>query len=88
MDGSEHIFRRLVDAYSPRLLAVIRPFAADTDDAHDLLQETWRRAYVKRRTFSGTGSLLGWLYAVCRSVCLSDVRVRSARAAGGAMSPA
>lgn len=78
-DGDESLFRRLVEEHSPRLLAVVRPFAADLDEAHDLLQETWRRVYEKRMGYSGSGTLLGWLYAVCRSVCLAEARKRSSR---------
>jgi len=54
--GDEEIFGRLVEEYSPRLLAFVRPFATDTDDAHDLLQDMWRRAYDKRQSFAGSGT--------------------------------
>ena len=78
--GDETLFRRLVEEHSPRLLAVVRPFAGDLDEAHDLLQETWRRVYEKRKTFSGVGTLLGWLYAVCRSVCMTTAKRKATRA--------
>ncbi len=77
--GDEEMFRRLVEEYSPRLLAFVRPFASDIDDAHDLLQDMWRRAYDKRQSFAGSGTLLGWLYAVCRTVCLTSVHKRASR---------
>lgn len=76
-EGDAGVFRRVVDGCSPRLLAVTRSFATDDDDAHDLLQETWRRAWQRRETFRSTGSIQGWLYAVCRSVCLSHRAKRS-----------
>ena len=78
--GDEAMFARVVDEYSPRLLAFVRPFATDLDDAHDLLQDMWRRAYEERRSFAGTGTLLGWLYAVCRTVCLAAAKKRATRA--------
>ncbi len=77
--GDEAMFRRVVHEYSPRLLAFVRPFAADLDDAHDLLQEMWHRAYEKRQSFVGSGTLLGWLYAVSRTVCLTVVERRVSR---------
>ena len=76
-DGDAGVFRRVVDGCSPRLLAVTRTFAVDDDDAHDLLQETWRRAWSRRDTFRSTGSVQGWLYAVCRTVCLSHLSKRN-----------
>lgn len=77
--GDEAIFRRVVDAFSPRLLAFLRPFASDLDEAHDLLQDMWHRAFDKRRTFSGSGTLLGWLYAISRATGLAAGEKRSAR---------
>lgn len=77
--GDEDVFRSLVERHSPRLLAFVRPFAADADHAHDLLQDTWQRVVEKRRRFSGDGSLVGWLWAVCRNVCLGADRRAAAR---------
>ena len=74
--GNERSLRAAVAAYSPRLLPLVRAFARDPDDADDLLQLTWIRAYEKRSTYAG-GSLLAWLYAICRSVCIT--RYRTAR---------
>ena len=78
-DGDEPFFRQVVEIWSPRLLAAVRPFATDLDDAHDLLQEAWLRAYEKRTAYTGTGTLIGWLYAVCRNVCLSALEKRKSR---------
>ena len=72
--GEEMTFQRIVEEYSPRLLGIIRPFAQDLDEAHDLLQETWLRAYDKRRTFRGSGSLLGWLCTISRNLCRARLR--------------
>ena len=78
--GDHAVFRTVVQRYSPRLLPVVRSFAADDDDAHDLLQDVWRRAYDKRRTFAGTGTLLGWLLAIAKTVGLAAVGRRTSRA--------
>ena len=77
--GDEDLFRELVEQHSPRLLSIARSFAADLDEAHDLVQETWVRAYRKRERYEGRGSLLGWLCAICRNVCLSAGRRGTAR---------
>ncbi len=72
--GDEEVFRELVTTHSPRLLPLIRSFARDEDEAMDLLQETWTRAFAKRTSYDGRGSLFGWLLSVARSVCLSAQR--------------
>ncbi|MGH7471468.1 MAG: RNA polymerase sigma factor [Longimicrobiales bacterium] len=74
--GDERAVRGAIEQYSPYLVPLVRSFARDWDEADDLLQATWIRAYEKRTTY-GTGSFLGWLYAVCRSVCIT--RYRTAR---------
>ena len=74
--GDGVVFRQIVEGYSPRLLAIARSFAADDDEAKDLLQDVWTRAYAKRASFDGRGSLLGWLLSITRSVCLSARRRR------------
>ena len=72
--GDEVLFRDLVEEHSPRLLGIARPFAEDLDEAHDLVQETWVRAYAKRELYEGRGPLLGWLCAICRNICVSASR--------------
>jgi RNA polymerase sigma-70 factor, ECF subfamily len=74
--GDERTLRAAVEQYSPRLMPLVRAYGSDPDDAEDLMQLTWMRAYEKRATYAG-GSLLGWLYSVCRSVCIT--RYRTAR---------
>lgn len=75
--GDPELFRELVETHSPRLLTMASSFADDMDEAHDLVQETWIRAFDRRSTFQGRGTVLGWLLAVCRSVCLSAARRRA-----------
>lgn len=73
-NGDPELFRELVERHSPRLLSLAGAFVAHRDEAHDLVQETWVRAYAKRATYAGRGSILSWLLAVCRSVCVSHGR--------------
>ncbi len=75
--GDERLFQRLVDDHSPRLMLVARAFARSEDEAREILQATWVRAYRKRRAFRGAGGVFGWLCAVCRTVALN--RLRSGR---------
>ena len=77
--GDEALFRRLVEEYTPRLLALARSYTSDGDAARDLVQETWSRAYARRQSFSARGTLLGWLYALCRNVCRGALRERGRR---------
>lgn len=72
--GDEVYFRKLIDAYSPRLLACARSFLPDLDEARDIVQDVWVRAYERRRSYSGSGSLLAWLLTICRNASVSAIR--------------
>jgi RNA polymerase sigma-70 factor, ECF subfamily len=77
--GEEVYFRKLIDAYSPRLLACARSFLPDLDEARDVVQDVWVRAYERRRSYSGSGSLLAWLLTICRNASVSAIRSGTVR---------
>jgi len=77
--GDSRLFRRIVEAASPRLLGSVRPYVRDLDEARDLVQETWHRAFLRRRDFRGDGSLVGWLLAIARNVARAHVRAPASR---------
>jgi RNA polymerase sigma-70 factor (ECF subfamily) len=79
--GDPEDFRRLVEELSPRLLSMLRSYAADSDEALDLLQQTWLRTFRQRRSFAGRGSLAGWIMAIARNTALDAVRARQHRPA-------
>lgn len=71
--GDEDLFEDLVRTYSPLLVAHLRRYAGADTDLDDLLQELWLRAFRKRATYTGRGSLLGWLLSVGRTVGMAAV---------------
>ena len=72
--GDERLFSELVRTYSPRLAAQLRRYAQSESDVADLLQDVWLRAFQKRRSFDGRGSLFGWLLTICRTVGLAGLK--------------
>lgn len=71
--GDEALFEDLVRTYSPVLIPHLRRYAGADTDVEDLLQELWLRAYRKRTTYAGSGSFLGWLLTVGRTVGMAVV---------------
>jgi RNA polymerase sigma-70 factor, ECF subfamily len=72
--GEERLFEQIVREHSPRMLGVIRRLTSDPDEAADALQDAWLRAYARRGEFQGSGSLLGWLLTISRSVAVDRQR--------------
>ncbi len=75
--GDQALFRRLVERESPRLLGYAVRLTRDLDEARELAQRTWVRAFERRASFTASGSLQGWLLAICRSQFHDGLRVRS-----------
>jgi RNA polymerase sigma-70 factor (ECF subfamily) len=76
--GDEQAVRAAIAHYSPRLHPLIASFARDVDDAEDLLQATWIRAFQKRHSYDG-GNFLAWLCTICRNVCITRYRTEHNR---------
>lgn len=69
-------FRRLVDAYSQRLFRLAYRMTGQTQDAEDLVQETFFRAYRHRASFQARSNPATWLYRICVNAALDHLRKR------------
>ncbi|HEX3197315.1 MAG TPA: sigma-70 family RNA polymerase sigma factor [Propionibacteriaceae bacterium] len=52
------------------LLAHCYRMLASYDDAQDMIQETFLRAWAKRESIQGRASLRTWLYRIATNACL------------------
>ncbi len=82
--GDDGGFASLVAVYQPRVFRWAMGLSGDQDDADDITQEVFVRAYRKLGTFRGDGSFEGWLYRITRRVALRARRsaVRPAETPG------
>ena len=72
-DGA--LFGGFVTAYQPVVFRWALTFASDSDEAEDLTQETFIRAFRKIHQYRGEGTIEGWLYRIVRSVGVERRRV-------------
>lgn len=72
--GAEAAVAEAVARWSPRLLGLASAYTPDPDEAHDIVQECWVRAFERRQQFSGSGSFPGWLMAICRNIALGRAK--------------
>jgi RNA polymerase sigma-70 factor (ECF subfamily) len=69
-------FARLVDAYSSKIYRVALKILNDPQDAEDVLQETFIKAYRSLPAFEGRSSLSTWIYRIAVNEALMHVRRR------------
>lgn len=64
----------LIDRLSPQLHRFYMAQVFSRKHAQDLLQETWLRIHVARRTYRPGEPLLPWIYAIARHVRVDSYR--------------
>ena len=76
--GNTKAQRALFDRYSPLLMAKIYRYVGDDDDAKDVLQDTFVKAYTMIDSFAweGEGSLQAWLTRIAVNTSLNFLRSR------------
>lgn len=71
-------FDRLIEHYGDRLYWHIRRVVVHHEDAEDVLQETFARAYTSISDFRGDteSSLTAWLYKIATNLAINALRKR------------
>ncbi len=74
--GDRAEFARMVDAYSGPIYRLALRMLNDSQDAEDVLQETFVKAFRNLPTFEGRSKLSTWLYRIAVNEALMLVRKR------------
>ena len=74
--GDNQAFTALVEPHRKPLLVHCYRMSGSLDDAEDLVQETFLRAWGKLKSFDGHGSFRNWLYVIATRLWLDEVRRR------------
>jgi RNA polymerase sigma-70 factor (ECF subfamily) len=77
VDRSE--FGALVEPYRRELQAHCYRLLGSVQDAEDMVQETFLRAWRRRETFAGRASFRAWLYKIATNACLDALDKRPRR---------
>jgi len=73
--GGEHsLFNQLVIEHSPRVLSVIRGVLCNREDAEEVSQDVFVKAFFSLKLFRGECSFSTWLYRIAYNMAISKVR--------------
>jgi RNA polymerase sigma-70 factor (ECF subfamily) len=78
-NGNQAAFRVLVERHSRPLFRLAFRMTSNEQDAEDLVQETFLRAYKQIHRFDGRASVGTWLYRIATNCTLDLLRSRRSR---------
>jgi RNA polymerase sigma-70 factor (ECF subfamily) len=79
--GDTAAFDQLVVKYSPRLYGMIYHMTSNKEDANDLMQDVFAKAFRSLSRFRGKSSFYTWIYAIGTNMTLNFLKKRKRRAA-------
>jgi RNA polymerase sigma-70 factor (ECF subfamily) len=77
--GDVEAFGKLVERFKERAYMIALGFVGNPDDAMDLSQEAFVKAFKAMRTFKDGADFYPWFYAVLRNTCFNFLRRRKTR---------
>lgn len=75
-DGDIEAFEFLIHEYQKKVFNIAYRMIGNYDDASELAQEVFIKAYKSIRNFKGDSSFSTWIYKVTTNVCLDEIRKR------------
>jgi RNA polymerase sigma-70 factor (ECF subfamily) len=73
-EGDRDAFRALVERYQRKIGALALGMLRNREDALDIVQETFAKAYQNLDRFKGDSALYTWLYRIAFNLCVDHQR--------------
>jgi len=75
--GDESAFKQIFDDYFPRLFRyALARLDGDQEEAREMVQQTFCRAFERLDSYRGEASLYGWMCRICRNAIIDAARKR------------
>ena len=73
-EGDRDAFRELVERYQRKIAALALGIVRGREDALDIVQETFTKAYQNLDRFKGDAAFYTWLYRIAYNLCVDHRR--------------
>ena len=80
LDGDVNAYEHLVKAYEKNVYNLALRMTGNSEDAYDMSQEAFIKAYNSLHSFRGDSKFSVWLYRIVSNVCLDFLRSRNRKA--------
>ena len=77
--GNEQAFNQLVLRYQEKVYWIVRRMISDHDEANDLAQNIFIKAYHSLHSFKGNSTFYTWLYRIAVNLTLNEIRRKKIR---------
>ncbi len=72
--GEQALFAQLVERYQPYVFTLVLRFTDSREDAEEISQDIFVKAYRSLADFRGESKFSTWLYTIVRTSCISFLR--------------
>ena len=79
LQGDVNAFEKLETEYQRAVYAIAQRMTGNPEDAADMTQETFIKAYNSLSSFRGDSKFSVWLYRIANNVCLDFLRSKNRR---------
>jgi len=74
LNGDIQAFEELVLKYQEKIFALAYRYMGNEEDAYDMSQEAFIKAYQSLHSFQGGSSFGTWLYQIASNICRDELR--------------
>jgi RNA polymerase sigma-70 factor (ECF subfamily) len=73
-DGDTSLYNQLVSLHSPKILSIVRGVVRNREDAEEVAQDVFVKAYFSLSRFRGESSFSTWIFRIAYNMSISKTR--------------